>query len=290
MTILARFLFLPLLNCLGMFPAIAAHRVLLLADHPVDKALTQETLTANMLDSLERHSSGELVFAPQIVPQNRSWMMLDQNTACLLNQIKTPEREAKAIYTGFPMTLYPPLRLIVPASQIANLPKEFDPGAFNLAQGDLIGLVKGRSYGANLDKMFAQGGDHYFIRGGTEPAERLVDMLAAKRIQGLIDYSRSVHIYLDEIQSPFAFSAIPVLNEETPVAGYIACSRTPLGQTIVDTLNAIYASDAMLEDFLKFHRAFFGNEETALLEPEIRAYHDALKARINPRIGYQVNH
>lgn len=263
-----------LVSCLSQ----AQTQILLFADHPIDIHLSQETLNANILNALEQHADGQLHFSYQLVPQNRSWRMLEKMPACLINQIKTPERQAKAYFTHFPLTLYPPLRLIVAQATATSWPAEFTPASYNLPGNNLIGLVKGRSYGEALDIAFAATPQHYFVRGGTEPAERTLDMLIARRISATVDYSRSVRVYLDEIQSPFAFKAIPIAGENSAVAGFIACSKDNQGKAMVEALDMAFAKDAMLEDYIKFHRAFFGDEEGAFLEADIRARHLSLKA------------
>ncbi|WP_372870240.1 hypothetical protein [Shewanella sp.] len=272
---MAKFLSIGILLLLSA-PIAAQTQITLYSDHPLDIKLTQETLNSNVLNALEMHADGDIHFLYQLVPLNRSWLMLEKSPSCLINQIKTPEREAKAYFSRFPMNLYPPLRLIVPDAKTVSWPDEFTPAEFNLAGQNMIGLVKGRSYGSELDGIFAKTPQYYYIRGGTEPAERIIDMLIAKRITATIDYSRSVRSYLNDTDGLFEFKAIPIAGQTVPVAGYIACSKDNQGKAMIKAIDSVFAEDAMLQDYLQFHREYFGEQEASLLEPFIREYHRQL--------------
>ena len=126
-------------------------------------------------------------------------------------------------------------------------------------------MVRGNSYGDFLDKVIHDDTAHYFVRSGIESSSRLLDMLIAGRLTGVINYSVAVNSYLASRQLTFSFHSIPILNVEEPTMGYIACSKTPGGQAMVDAMDKVFATAEMQAEFLRSHEAFFGVQEATLL-------------------------
>lgn len=246
-------------------PTQSAIIIPLYSDHPIETKLDDTSLNANVLFALERLGNNNFHFEPQSMPQQRAWQQLEQVDACIFNQIQTPEREAKAIFTHFPMSIYPPLRLIVSTASGTDWPTEFDSSHFNLPEKSQIGVVRGNSYGDFLDKVIQEDTAHYFVRSGIESSSRLLDMLIAGRLTGVINYSIAVNSYLASRQLTFPFHSIPILNVEEPTMGYIACSNTPGGKAMVDAMDKVFATAEMQAEFFRFHEAFFGVQEAALL-------------------------
>ncbi|MBT1444377.1 transporter substrate-binding domain-containing protein [Shewanella sp. JM162201] len=261
-----------LFTCTLLFSStlLAAPLVIpILSDYPIDTELTSQTLNGNVLHALERHSGGQFEFKPQVMPQSRAWKYIEENDACIFNQIKTPERESKASFTKFPVTLYPPIRLIISDGD-RRWPTVFDPQAFNLPPNVQIGTVAGHSYGTRLDAAIAAHPQQFFRRTGTESSFRLNDMLVAGRIDAVLNYAVAVQVYLDEHHPGFKFNALPIKGAEQGVEGFIVCSATDAGRDMAALINGVFAQKAMQADFVRFHQQIYQGSEQSWLGSEFR--------------------
>lgn len=253
-----------------LLPVTAAPLIIpVLSDYPIGDGQTRESLNANVLNALQKNSQGQIKFQPLIMPQSRAWKYIEQNDACIFNQIKTPQREQIATYTNFPLTLYPPIRLIVKDND-NRWPSQFDPVNFNLPSILQVGVVSGHSFGTVLDAAITAHPESFFSRSGTESSFRLIDMLMAGRIDGVLNYTLAVNIYVKQTKNNFKFKSLPIKGLESGTEGFMVCSPSEAGKAMAARINTIYASPAMQADYLQIHHDMYGNTEDEWLVTELK--------------------
>jgi len=170
----------------------------------------------------------------QFVPgsQLQDWKQLSQlPDVCLLNKLKTPEREASAIFTRYPLMAFPENKLIV-------FNKPTLPNSISLTDAvnyyDLtIGVTSRRSYSAKIDDFIKRHEEHFFKVDGAANAIQLGYMLFENKIDAIFEYkSMFIHRYqrahgIDKIRY------LTIEPSEPAAFGYIACSPSPQGKQAI---------------------------------------------------------
>ncbi len=162
----------------------------------------------------------------------REWQQLSKmNNACLYNKLKTPEREAHAVFSQYPIMAFPPNKLVV-------FNKPTIPDSITLVQAifhyDLtIGIVKGRSYSEEIDQFVRLNDEHFFILDGARNAPRLGQMLFQNKIDAVLEYQTIFSNRYKRAQDLSSIRYISLKPEKVAVFGYIACSPTEVGKQAV---------------------------------------------------------
>lgn len=246
------------------------HMVNLLSDFSEETALNRDAIGLNMLAAIEQHSPTHILFRQQKLPQLRMWKELaSDNNACVYNKINTPERERIAIFSQYPLTIFPPIRLIsftpLPMFDTEAIDFEAIPVSFQMQ----IGTIEGRSYGENLDRIIKQYPQWFYQRNGTDSASKLVEMLFAGRVDAILEYSQPVEGYFKQFHPERSFHAHAIKDNTAFVYGYIACNRSDKGQDTINKVNDAFKNHAFKQSFLQYHLDYFGDKEAATLTQEI---------------------
>ncbi|WP_144210279.1 hypothetical protein [Shewanella donghaensis] len=219
---------------------------------------------------LTEFSDNQLTFEQQQVSMTRGWLELTkQQNSCMFNKIKTPERLSVANFSRFPISIYPPIRLIVLDKNRHFFEDDFDLANLPENTQGQIGIVKDRAYGVYLDKQIAKDPHQFYIRGGMDSSNKLIEMLEAERVLGIIEYTEVFDAYLREKKHQMPFQSIPIRHVDEPIYGYIACSKGDLGDNIINEINKVMQQQSFQESFIRMHSDFFGEQEKVILIPEL---------------------
>lgn len=232
---------------------------------------TSEQLSLDVLKLLLSENS---VFdvTNQQVSMNREWVELKRrDNVCVYNKIKTKEREAIALFAQHPLSIFPPVRLQVLTQNRHLFRDEFDFEKDKISNAGKIGIVNGRKYGAFMDNIIATYPEFFFVRSGADSSNKLLEMLLAKRLVAVLEYSAFSLDYIsdvvhDQSKAKTIISAVPILGLTEAIAGYVACSRSPKGVRFIQEINRIYQKPDVQKQYIQWHLDYFGPSEAQLLK------------------------
>ena len=247
----------------------ATHAVMLTeVDETIVSISGNEEMEAIAL--LTEFSDEQLTFDQEQVSMTRGWLELSkQQNSCMFNKIKTAERESVAHFSKYPISVYPPLRLIVMSHNRELFPKEFDLANFPADTHGQLGVVKDRAYGDFIDEKIKRNPHQYYIRGGMGSSNSLIKMLKAERVKGIIEYSEVVDAFLRDNNQSLDYQSIPIRHVTQPIYGYIVCSQGEKGKKVIAEIDRIMGLQSFQEAFIQMHADFFGEAEQAILIPEL---------------------
>lgn len=167
----------------------------------------------------------------------RSWMMIEAGEhVCHMQMLRTPEREAKAV---FHIThLVPPAQLITRAELLPRLPRNAQGEVLLsplMREGRLFGaLIEGRQFGAALDHQLAQRPPQAIsLYGPVEFGTRLMQMVAAGRADYTIEYDFTLAVQREQLPALQSLVALPVQGASDMVQTGVACPRTDWGRATI---------------------------------------------------------
>ncbi|WP_394200313.1 hypothetical protein [Shewanella waksmanii] len=225
-------------------------------------------LLSNVWQTIREYTPTPLQPKQLQVSMSRSWKELPkQQNACIMNALKSDDREQVAYFSRYPLSVYPPIRLFHRRDTQISFSRPFDFAQLEQHPEITLGVVKGRSYGADLDKQLAAHQLNVYQRSSIESSTKLIEMLLANRVDAILDYSLSIDHYFNVLQLENPLVAEPIADVTQPMFGYIACSKTAQGKAIIDNIDASLTVEHVQQQYIDYHRQFFGEMEFALLQP-----------------------
>ena len=251
-------------------PTYAAIDAVMLTE--VDETIVSISGSEEMevISLLTEFSDNQLAFEQQQVSMTRGWLELSkQQNSCMFNKIKTPERLEVASFSHYPISIYPPLRLIVLAKNQHIFADQFDLGQLPENTQGQIGIVKDRAYGQYIDQKITRNPHQFYIRGGMSSSNKLIEMLKVERVVGIIEYSEVVDAYLRDNDKALDYVSVPIRHVDQAIYGYIACSKGDKGDKVMAEIDRVMSQQSFQEAFIRMHDDFFGEAEKAILIPEL---------------------
>jgi len=168
--------------------------------------------------------------------------------ACVFNALKTPEREAIAVYSRRPL-LSPAYRLYFPTSQRALLTPYLD-GQGRVDLGKLAaaplrgGITANRAYNTAIDSFVAE-------RRKTRPLDNLVSTRQLLNVlrAGRLDYSFATPVDI-EVSSE-GLDSLPIAGAEAWNASFIVCSRDKTGQAVIAAVDRLFDEQENWAEFIE---------------------------------------
>lgn len=222
-----------------------------------------------VLDLLTQNSQQDLTFTFQEMSMTRGWMEMPKlENACMYNKVKTPAREEMGYFSQYPITLYPPLRLIVRSEDAKHYSTDFDISSIQASQQMRYALAKNRSYGV-LDAQIANKKQLLFFRDGPNSVEKLLEMLSLDRIDGFIEYADTVNAYISEHRVGYEIKSIPIKGVSKPSPGYMVCSKTDYGLQLINAIDKAMSQASFQQALISIHQEFASVEDKSLLGDEL---------------------
>lgn len=217
-------------------------------------------------------SETKLIIDYQQMSMSRSWTELVRlDNACVMNKVITADRLELAQYSQYPLSVFPPVRLITLTSKVSLFSSPFSFQQLEANPKLRLGVVKSRSYGGELNEAIKKYSTQIFTRGGVDSSDKLVDMLLVGRVDGILEYTLSVEDYLQDEGRGDKVIALPIENISDLMLGYIACSKTAEGLAIINAINSSYAVSGFSEKFINLHLEHFGQVEAGILQPTLES-------------------
>ena len=107
-----------------------------------------------------------------------------------------------------------------------------------------IGVVKGRQYGSEIDRLIESQAAGLYVGAGANKAERLHRMFTQGKLDAIIEYSAVVtsrKIASGDISEYFVY---PLKEAQQTASGYIDCSKSALGKRVKSDFEDIMNSAA----------------------------------------------
>lgn len=202
--------------------------------------------------------------------RKREWRQLtDSDNVCLYNKVKTQKREAIAQFSKYPIATFPANRLTILKSKKSEIHSS-EPLKEAIIDRQLkIGITIGRAYGEYIDD-FIKANNALFIKGeGQTSADRQRKMLMKGRLDGVIEYST---VFINQFSAEKVRQELEFLeieNTQASIFGYIACSKSKLGLSIINEINEIMSQENIQQHIIDSHKkAFFNPQEQRIIAKE----------------------
>lgn len=164
---------------------------------------------------------------------------------CNVGLYKTPERE-KFLYFSIPSFFTLPTVLIIKKNRLADFGGSKTVRLASLLESGkiVIGTAKNRSYGTYVDEILNgyKNQGNIFVFEGEELSENFFQMLKLDRLDVLISLPEEAVYQAEKLGIKDEIMTLTI--EENQLGydswfGYVACSKTPWGKTIIEKINRI---------------------------------------------------
>ncbi|MCG7534903.1 ABC transporter substrate-binding protein [Pseudoalteromonas sp. OOF1S-7] len=239
-----------------------------ISDYSPDSNKAPTDQATLLLLKLEQALQGKLTLAFMPASREREWRELNRNPkSCLYNKVKTPEREAMALFTPYPLVSYPANRLIL--KNQPNIPDTVSLGTV-VRMGFNIGVSEGRSYGLEIDNFIVANRSAFWVAEGNQSAYRLRMMLSQDKLDGIIEYSS---VFINEHPSAQAlnsYSFHAIEEAGLTIFGYIACAKSNEGKQAIDLLQSALERPDLQQAIISAHTGVFFEQEEPFIIRSLR--------------------
>lgn len=187
---------------------------------------------------------------------------------------KTQEREQYAVFSK-PVFFSPSNRLIIleQTAKRLSLSEPVDLSQLLHIDDVTIGLVKGRSYGANIDGMLAKFPEHYLIEMSLDKSEVLFNLTHHKRLTATVAYPFEIAFYAKQPKNGEGHKALLIAGTPDYAIGHIACPKNDWGQNIVKSVDQILYKIVATDEYLEAMTTWWSEERDKARF--VRFYEDA---------------
>ena len=221
------------------------------------------------------------------VNNTRAFEILQQEpNACAGNKLLTKDRLKQFQPTSVPHTLYLGLHLYVHADdkQLASLTANKPVSMYQvlqLAANGSVGLVGGRSYGDDLDKILQEPrwSAKLWTRQASDMAPGVLQMLFSHRVAAVIEYPSVLNRYQQNAQIESNLLEFALTEAQQPGLGYILCNPSERGRLLAEQLSdAIKQASQQQSYFQIMSRWLPDHQKGRLLEYYNQQYGTQFKA------------
>ncbi|KGJ91559.1 ABC-type transporter, periplasmic subunit family 3 [Colwellia psychrerythraea] len=246
-----------------------------------------DTSTASYIENVIIQRLSQYNIKIERVTASRMNRVLQTNeNACVANRASTPERREYSLFSD-PQSFYLTHKLYR-FNQASALPKQLFnaegeikdlASVFKLLPEKTLGLAQDVSFGVFLDKQIQKiKAENIYYRGGNKRVVALSSMLYKSRVDFVL--ALPVDITPNEAQKP--------LIEQYTIAGappyliaHFNCSKTSLGQRVIDDINQILTEIYQTKDYYRAHKKWFSAKQLDDLQIFL-AKHFSEQRYINP--------
>jgi uncharacterized protein (TIGR02285 family) len=229
-------------------------------------------LETESLYYIQDQIQGELIFSEVTASHRRAWRILTARpNVCIYNKVKNVQRERLAIFTKYPLVIFPPNRLIIFDSP--NLSYNVSLTKLVKEQNLKIGVLDGRSYGKSLDEEIAELQSYLVILPGYLSAKRLRHMLVQGKLDAIIEYA-AIFLGDPDLGIPnerVSFHQLDTATEFIP--GYIACSKSEIGAYVVNLFDEALHKGKSIKKLIEMNKKEFPLTEHEAIEQTFNKLH-----------------
>jgi uncharacterized protein (TIGR02285 family) len=203
-----------------------------------------------------------------------------KDNVCHVARIKTPQREARAAFTAQPIihtlangvvTTRQRLHLFAP---FLNLDGSLRLSGWLSHPRHRLGLSPGRSFGPGIDAVVTQTRSKnpqalVEVEADNHFRSRLLKLMHQDAFQAIVGYPEELAYHAQLLSVPADELVFLAVAEEPPlVAGHVACSKSALGQQVVQAVDGLIAQPAFRKAVQDAYRQW--------LDPASRLRYDQL--------------
>jgi uncharacterized protein (TIGR02285 family) len=215
----------------------------------------------------------KLTFSEVSSTHRRAWRLITARpNVCIYNKVKNAPRERLAIYTKYPLVIFPPNRLMTFDSP--NLSYNVSLTQLVKEQKLKVGVVDARSYGKGLDEEIAEIQSYLVILPGFLSAKRLRKMFVQGKLDAIIEYSA---VFLDDpdLDIPSERLSFHQLDSATEfVSGYIACSKSEMGAYVINLFDKMLHKEKNIKKLIEMNQKEFPQAEHKAIEDAFNKLHN----------------
>lgn len=203
-------------------------------------------------------------------------LMKSMDNLCMSNRVKTKERLKDNTFS-LPVNVFPSLRLYYLADNeniftdnsleaLLNEQGELKSLAhiFNHYPNAILATTKGRSFGEVVDKQIQQvPSDNILQRAGDGRYQAMMQMLLKGRVDFIIDFPVEIKRELDAFNRPVSLASLPMADTPDYVVGHIACSKSDLGEKVVQQVNTRLLALYQQAEFFDAHSRYLAEADLA---------------------------
>ena len=215
----------------------------------------------------------------QTVPAKRAnYVIKNNNNVCVTSRIKNSKREQYSIFST-PQNLYLTYKLYRLANSTEPIPAEvFNnkgeiislSALFSAQPNKLLTIADGISYGKFFDNEINKlRSKNVYSRSGVKRAEAISKMLTKKRIDYILYFPTVFNLIMNK---ETAIESYSIANAQPYILGHISCSKSKLGQQVIDKINIILHNAYQTEEFYQAHYQWIHPQDKKLLDqyyPEV---------------------
>lgn len=243
---------------LGMAPAAWAREVItwvvfdwppvfILQDHNSDAVTKLGDGTGDKLVKMLQQQLPDYDHRVVVMSPGRVFAQMKQGeNLCLPSAIRTPEREAIAMFT--PALLTMPIQLVTREDVLKAHPRWREGVDLKTLVQDraLSGTyMASRSYGQTIDQILASSSNTGMHAVAAALPSSPYQMLALKRIDYTLEFPQIVQYHELRKELPPGITVVPLRQDQQWLTGYVACTKNAWGQ------GAIRKIDSALRELAK---------------------------------------
>jgi uncharacterized protein (TIGR02285 family) len=188
--------------------------------------------------------------------------MQEKPNVCTVAIQVTAERKKLFLFSR-PAFRYQPVGLIVRTDDLPALAGLIDEGSqislarYEALESTMIGLVADRAYGDRLDPMLAESEHTLRIVGSNATSSLPKMLLAGGRITAFLGYSFEIGYagqQNGDIQTKLTW--LPVKEQPAVMQSHMACSRSPLGERVIERLNTILSQAEARQQIQSYYESW----------------------------------
>jgi uncharacterized protein (TIGR02285 family) len=231
-----------------------------------------DTSTASYIENLIIQQLTQYNIKIERVTASRMNRVLRTNeSACVANRAETPKRRQYSLFSD-PQSFYLTHKLYrfnqssALPSQLFNTEGEIKDLAsvFKQLPEKTLGLAQDVSFGVFLDQQIQKiKPENIYYRGGNKRVVALSSMLYKSRVDFVL--ALPVDITPNETQKPFV-EQYTIAGAPPYLIAHFNCSKSPLGQRVIDDINKILAKVYQTEDYYQAHKKWFSDKQLADLQ------------------------
>ena len=257
-----------------------ALNITFLHNHVGTDGFEKEDVAIFLREVLEQISNEKLTFEFEAVNRGRSWALIKSGQRyCTYNQLKNAERESFSVFTQYPVSVYPPIRLI--AHLPNSLPEDVSLDELSTEHKVMIGFDNQRSYGAAIDDYLVKTTWAVYPVTGANSDLRLMGMFLDRRFEGLFEYTgalrtrAALELALEVDFNHFSIHQLKGLSD--PLFGYVSCSDSPEGKMVVAAIDRQLESSAFQHKMMSRLENLFPPQEVQMLQQQLLNKFSSLK-------------
>lgn len=194
--------------------------------------------------------------------------------ACHPGLFMTEERKTFAYFSTASL-VSPSINLIAKKSEAKRLAlrEPIDLASIFNNQNLAIGLVSSRSYGKPIDSVIAKYPSSRFVKHAIEEGEKMFSLVNKNRLAFTFAYSFELKYYSQTENSNHDLIALDIMGEKPFSIGYMACSKTPWGKSIITKLNEVLKDMRGRDEYINAMTSWIDEEDKGAFKAYLAEAH-----------------